>query len=120
MLTGDQDMGADMSTATAPSALDAIRRHWIECQAEDGFHYWPHRSGCEDAKTLFAALDAAVAEQAELLAALREARLLAEEITDLEGREGMTDSDFAEQVISLAQEKLQVFRAALAKAEERR
>src|SRR6266576_5924213 len=45
-----------------------------------------------------------------LLAALK---FLVEEITDLEGREGMTDYDFAEQVIALAQSQ----RAIIAKAE---
>ena len=53
---------------------------------------------------------------AELYEAVAAAEFLIEEITDLEGREGVTDYDFAEQVIALAHSKRDEIRAALAKA----
>jgi hypothetical protein len=44
-------------------------------------------------------------ERDELRAALR---FMIEEITDREGREGLTDYEFAEQVIALAQQQREV------------
>lgn len=41
-----------------------------------------------------------------LRAALEADRFVFEEITDLEGREGLTDYEFAEQVIALAHKRL--------------
>jgi hypothetical protein len=47
-----------------------------------------------------------------LLSALEADRIAFEEITDLEGREGMTDAEFAEQVIALAHQRREALRAA--------
>lgn len=43
---------------TDAKRLAAIKRHWIEAKAEDGFHYWPHRSGSEDIAFLLRELEA--------------------------------------------------------------
>lgn len=51
----------------------------------------------------------------DMRAALETASFLIDEITDLEGREGLTDHDFAEQVLALAHSKREQIRAALSK-----
>lgn len=52
-------------------------------------------------------------ERDVLRLALQQASFMIDEITDKEGREGMTDFDFAEQVLALAHSKRDTIRAAL-------